>query len=608
MVLTFLPLLLALFICILLIPLIKRFSYKLGYLAQPRSDRWHKSPTPIFGGIAIFFGFILSQIIYFSILGQWDKVPWGLLSGSVIIFTIGLYDDFHPISPLGKLLGQIVAAALVILLGYTSTFFNPRIENEIIAQLPNILFTFIWLVGITNAINLLDNMDGLAGGISLIAACILGFFFWREGNQPLFLVSITLAGSLLGFLFFNFPPASIFMGDSGSLFLGFTLAILAIAQQQQASNVFAVISVPTLLFLLPILDTLLVTITRLMRGQSPTHGGRDHTSHRLIAFGLNERQTLYILYAVALITGIMAAALESINYWMSLALVPILVIVLALLVAYLGRMKVVSNIDVQENPVIAKVIGEITYRRRLLEFGLDFFLISIAFYLSFLANYGLVMNNERLALYLQALPIGLASAYIVNFLVGVYRGVWRYVGLDDFVRYVQASIGCIAIFAGLLFLINSFSDIEWTNDFPSKIILFFGVFLFLSLSTSRSSFKFLDLLFSASQPRIGRERVVIYGASDSGEMAIRWMQMNLGLNYLPVGILADNPLLIGRRIHGVEVIGNYADLEKIITQGSIQGVIITEGLDEMERLNAVKNICKANQCWIKVLRLGFEDL
>jgi len=608
MVFTFFPFFLALLFSVLLIPLIKRLSYKWGYLAEPRLDRWHKSPTPTLGGIAIFLGFILSLSIYFSVLEQWDELPWGILSGSMIIFVIGLYDDFHPISPLAKLLGQILAASLVILLGYTSTFFNPRIENEILAQLPNILFTFVWLVGITNAINLLDNMDGLAGGISLIAACILGYFFWREGNQPLFWISITLAGSLLGYLFFNFPPASIFMGDSGSLFLGFTLAVLAIAQQQQASNVFAVLSVPTLLFLLPILDTLLVMITRLMRGQSPAHGGRDHTSHRLIAFGLNERQTLYILYAIALVTGIMAAALESINYWMSLALVPLLVIVLALVAAYLGRMKVVSSSDVQGSPIIAKVIGEITYRRRLLEFGLDFFLISIAFYLAFLANYGLVMNNERLALYLQTLPIALAGAYLANFLMGVYRGLWRYVGLDDFVRYIQAAVGGIALFAGILFITNSLTDHVWMNDFPSKIILFFGVFLFLSLSTSRSSFKFLDLLFSASQNRIGKERVIIYGASDFGEMAIRWIQMNPRFNYLPVGILADDSLLTGRRIHGIEVLGTFSEIGKILKERAINGVIITEYLDSIEQLNSVKEICKANQCWIKVLRLGFEDL
>ena len=124
-------------------------------------------------------------------------------------------------------------------------------------------------------------------------------------------MSLALAGSLLGFLVYNFPPAKIFMGDSGSLFIGFTLASLAIAnQKQQASDVLAVLGVPTLLFLLPILDTALVTFTRLMRGQSPVQGGRDHTSHRLIAFGLNERQTLFVLYGVALASAVLAAALE----------------------------------------------------------------------------------------------------------------------------------------------------------------------------------------------------------------------------------------------------------------------------------------------------------
>ena len=183
-------------------------------------------------------------------------------------------------------------------------------SNEILAQLPNIVLTFFWLVGITNAINLLDNMDGLAGGISLITALILSYFFWQAGNFSLFLFSMALAGALLAFLIFNYPPASIFMGDSGSLFIGFTLAALAIAQRPQASNVFAVMAVPTLLFLLPILDTSLVTITRLLRGQSPAQGGSDHTSHRLVAFGLSERQTLSVLYGVAIFSGILAAALE----------------------------------------------------------------------------------------------------------------------------------------------------------------------------------------------------------------------------------------------------------------------------------------------------------
>ena len=147
---------------------------------------------------------------------------------SIFIFFLGWYDDVKHISPPAKLIGQIIAAAIVISLGYTTHFFTPKISNNLVAQLPNTVLTFIWLVGITNAINLLDNMDGLAGGISFITTLLLGYLFWRAGNYSLVLVCAAISGSLIGFLIFNYPPASIFMGDSGSMFLGFTLACLAI--------------------------------------------------------------------------------------------------------------------------------------------------------------------------------------------------------------------------------------------------------------------------------------------------------------------------------------------------------------------------------------------
>ena len=602
------PFLLALVFSLGLMPLVKKFCFRVGCIAQPRQDRWHRLPTPTLGGIGIFLAFLFGLFLSLLVTGQWGRIQWAVLSGSGIVFLIGLYDDFKPMTPVAKLVGQILAAALVIGLGYTSTFFNPRIDNEILAQLPNILLTFIWLVGITNAINLLDNMDGLAGGISLITAAILGYFFWRAGNANYLWIALALAGSIVGFLVFNFPPASIFMGDSGSLFLGFTLAVLAIANQQQASNVFAVLSVPTLLFLLPILDTLLVTFTRLLRGQSPAQGGRDHTSHRLIAFGLNERQTLFVLYGVSIITGVMAAALESLNYWMSLALVPFLVIILALLAAYLGGMKVVTNEsgDNERRQTIARVMVELTYRQRLLEVGLDFILIAFAYYLAFLANYGLVMNPERLSLYLQSLPFALASAYIANFFTGVYRGVWRYVSMEDLIRYFQSALGSIALLAAIIFLFDSFNLLNWSISYPSKIVLFFGVFLFLGLAASRSSFKILDFLLSFGRVREGEQRVLIYGAGDSGEMALRWIQMNPQLNYRPVGFVDDDPLMNGRRIHGVAVIGGKEQLEETIDKYRVSGVILTDEVVHDENRNIVIDTCNSRDCWVRSLRLEFE--
>jgi UDP-GlcNAc:undecaprenyl-phosphate GlcNAc-1-phosphate transferase len=270
------------------VPLVREFCFRTGKVKQPRKDRWHHSPTPTLGGIAMFIGFA-GAVIIFGIVNQTTKnLPWHILLGSLIMFSMGVIDDIKPIKPPPKFIIQLVAAGIPIYFGAVIRFFPWPIAN--------IVLTFVWLVGIANAINLLDNMDGLAGGVSMIAALILSYFCWQEGNQALLLLSLSMAGAILGFLVFNFPPAKIFMGDSGSMLLGFTLAALAVARQRQASNVFAIMGVPILLFLLPILDTTLVTITRLMRGQSPAQGGTDHTSHRLIAFGLTERQAVIFLY------------------------------------------------------------------------------------------------------------------------------------------------------------------------------------------------------------------------------------------------------------------------------------------------------------------------
>ena len=591
----------ALGLSLLLVPIVRQVSMRLGYVAKPREDRWHRQPTPILGGVGIFTAFLLSLLVTLLLSGAWNQVRWGVLAGSGLIFLFGLYDVVKHISPPAKLAGQILAAAVVVSQGYTSNFFTPRIPNHIIAQIPNIVLTFIWLVGITNAINLLDNMDGLAGGIALITSGILSIFFWKTGNPGLLAISMALAGSVLGFLFFNFPPASIFMGDSGSQFLGFTLAVLAIARQPQASNVIAVLGVPTLLFLLPILDTMLVMFTRLLRGQSPTQGGRDHTSHRLIAFGLSERQAVLFLYAVALIAGVMAAYLEAVEYWFSLVLMPILVIILALLTAYLGGLKVMTtSLPQKSNRAITRIMLELTFKRRLLEVALDFFLIGVAYYLSFLTYFGFSMDAGGLELFLRSFPIALAGTYVSFFAFGVYRGVWRYIGVGDLLRFLEAVLGCAVLVAGAVFLLYP------SQPYSLKIFIFYAVFLFLGLAASRSSFRILDLL-SGRQTRQAEQRVLICGAGDAGEMALRWILMNPQMNYRPVGFLDDDPFLAGRQIHGVEVLGRLETLETFLENRQIDGVILTPSvLNEDELGERVVNACRQRGCWVRSLRLEFE--
>ena len=600
------PFLLAWALNLLLIPLVRRMSFKLGRVAQPREDRWHHQPTPTLGGVGIFLSFAISLLVCQLIFPDGNWVRWSFLSGSLLMFAVGLYDEFRPMSPAAKLVGQILAATLVISLGYSSTFFTPRLQNNLLAQLPNILFTFIWLIGITNAINLLDNMDGLAGGISLITAGILGYFFWQAGNLPLLWVSLALAGSILGFLVFNFPPAKIFMGDSGSLFLGFTLAVLAIAQQQQASDVFAVIGVPTLIFMLPILDTAMVTITRLMRGQSPARGGRDHASHRLVAFGLSERQALLVLYAVALSSAVMAAALESLNYWLSLVLGPLLILSLVLLTAYLARLKVVTAASPSpQGKAISRLMLELTYRRRILEVILDFFLIGMAYYLAFLARFGLRMDAARLGVYLASLPLALACAYLSMYIFGVYRGVWRYVDFDDLARFLQASLGAGILMAAVIFGLDSTGWVTWTRAYSHLLLAMFGVFLFLGLVLTRSSFKFLDHLAS-QRVQQDEQPVLIVGAGDAGEMALRWISMNPQLKYRPLGLIDPDPLLAGRHIHGIEVLGDLKRLPAILESSQAVGVIVAGGDGDALWLAQLAQVCREHGCWLRRLRLEFE--
>ena len=585
---------------LLLVPAVRALSIRLGRVSKPREDRWHHRPTATLGGVAIYLSLLVGILITTTITGNWDGVQWELLGVSSLVFLLGLYDDLKRMSPPAKLLSQILAAAVAVFLGYTTNFFTPKIPNSIVAQIPNIALTFIWLVGLTNAINLLDNMDGLAGGISLITTMFLSYFFWRGADFSLFPIAMALSGSLLAFLVYNFPPASIFMGDSGSLFLGFTLATMAIARQPQASNVFAVMGVPTLLFMLPILDTTLVTVTRILRGQSPAQGGRDHTSHRLVAFGLSERQTLFVLYSVALLSGIVAIGIETLDYWLSLVLVPLLVLSLALLAAYLGRLKVVVTSAPARAGAITRLMIELTYKRRTFEIILDFLMIGFAYYLAFWTRYGLSMNDESLQLFLRTLPIALIGTYLSFFAFGVYRGVWRYVGVNDLLRYGKATLGGVLLSAVGSTLLNIKSQIS------PVIFILFAVYLLFALAASRSSFKILDQIFG-HQTKGKEERVLIIGAGDAGEMAVRWILMNPGFGYRPVGFLDEDPFNAGREIHGVGILGGFDQLETLLGQKGVDGVVLTGderlSVDLIERITS---ICHARGRWVRTLRLEFE--
>lgn len=281
-------------------PIIKRIALRFRIIDLPSGRKIHLEPIPLLGGLGIAIVFL----VVFSLFSRPSSEILAAIFGSLIILVIGLIDDIYSLPPFLKLSGQILSAWLVIIFGVSISFTNnPNID---------IPLTFLWIVGITNAFNLLDNMDGLSVGI----AGIVSFFFFilssLEGQFLIASFSISLAGACFGFLRYNFRKAQIFMGDTGSMFLGFILSIIGIKLKFFFSVSFSW-AIPIIVLGVPIFDTTLVTISRMIRRVKVSEAAKDHTSHRLVALGLSHTKAVLLLYFVSIILGILSLILTSLQ-------------------------------------------------------------------------------------------------------------------------------------------------------------------------------------------------------------------------------------------------------------------------------------------------------
>jgi len=287
----------ALVVAVAVTPLARWLAPRVGMMDEPNERKIHHSAVPRLGGAAVFLAFIVAAVA----LGErYNFAQFGsILVGATGVSFLGLLDDRWGLRPFVKLVGQVLAALLLYASGiYVGLFHEPLL---------NLLSTVLWVTFITNAINLLDNMDGLAGGVAAIAAAFFGLMCSFSGQYLVGALSIAVLGACLGFLFYNLNPANIFMGDSGALFLGFTLAAIGVKLRFPDNVTFVTWMVPVLVMGLPIFDTTLVIVSRLRRRLNPfTTPGRDHTSHRMIAAGMTKREAVLTLYVVAFVLGLLA--------------------------------------------------------------------------------------------------------------------------------------------------------------------------------------------------------------------------------------------------------------------------------------------------------------
>ncbi len=306
-----LPLVVALVVSFLSTPIVKSFACKVGAIDVPKdARRMHKVPIPRMGGLAIFLGFIISVLLFCPV----DEQMKGILLGSVIIVVMGIIDDITPLRAGLKFIVQILAALIPVYYGVQITCIsNPNLFSD----QPywnfgwlSIPITVLWIVGLTNAVNLIDGLDGLAIGVSSIGALTMLVIAILVAEPQVALVMAALVGACIGFMPYNMNPAKIFMGDTGSTFLGYILACITI---QGLFKFYAVISfmVPFLILGLPIFDTMFAIIRRVSHGQNPMAPDRSHVHHRLIDMGLNQKQAVAVLYVISAILGLSAVVLAT---------------------------------------------------------------------------------------------------------------------------------------------------------------------------------------------------------------------------------------------------------------------------------------------------------
>ncbi len=541
-------------------------------VAVPTADRWHDAPTPTFGGIGIFAGFSVG-LWGAAAAGAYepDKPFVGIYAAIALVFAAGLFDDLFGIPPLGKLAIQGAAAAIVLATGTHVQI----VHNEVLAD----AIAVVWLIGVANAFNLLDNMDGLAASLASIA-----FFFFAVDAVTLHpndaFLAFALAGmfACFGFLPFNLRPrgpALVFMGDSGSQALGFALAALGLSSSWRvAGTTVATFVLPVLVLAVPILDTTLVTIARLLDGRPIHQGGRDHSSHRLVRFGLSERHAVALLGLIALCLGGSSLAYTVLdNYVYTVVGV---VLTFALLVQFGSFL---ADADRGSQPRLADVFS--VHWRRLIEVLVDFFVITASFMAAYVIMFGWPGTTSQRFIRDLTLPVILACRFLAFIPFGLYRSVWRYAGAVDVVAAAAAVV--VSELVALSFMVLT----QDMRDFHRSFFIVDALICMVAIVGSRLAERWL--VTGRRSVRDTARRTLIIGAGRTGRSLLP--ELRESADDRVVGFVDDNPRLRHRRLHGIKVAGRTDELDRILERARPDIVLVTIPDAPREVLDGVLAAC-----------------
>jgi len=592
---------------LMLTPTARALAHRTGLVYVPAIDRWGRRSTAMLGGAAIALA-ALAGVLFgmrgtagaldaLGSLGGLEPQPWmGVALASATMFLVGLADDIAHLRPQVKFVLQLLAGVLLISMGAVIALTPWYVANAVI--------TLLWFVAVTNAVNLLDNMDGVAAGVGGIAAFFLGLAFLRTGAVAAAVAAWALSGATLAFLVYNFHPASIFMGDAGSLFVGSLLAgLVASAPGPTSGSFISVMFVPLAICGVPILDTALVTVTRTLAGRGIAQGGRDHSTHRLVALGLSEKQVALLLYAFATVGGLVALVLTRLARDAALIVGTVFLVAMSLLAAYLGRLHVEHPNESRGSRHVTILMTKLLYKRRLAEILLDVVLVSLAWYAAFRLRFDGRPPAEYAAAFEDTLLLVVAGKILLFAVFGVYRGTWQYASMRDLLRVVGAILtGAVVLFVAGDLLVPALArshSLVYIDALCTAALVLSSRVSFRALELARHSF------VVATEPG---EAVMIYGAGDAGELALREINNNHDLGLLPVCFLDDDVRKHGRYIHGVPVVGGLESVALAAERYRAKVLVIGTRKLKPHVVEAVQGFAERSGLKIVELDLGFRPM
>lgn len=621
-----------LLLSLILTPITKYAAGKLGAVDIPNNRKVHNHSIPRLGGLAIFIAITLTLGMYYFLFPQlFDFIVSGssdafinltqgmlLICAFLLIFFLGIWDDIKSLKPAPKFAVQLIAASLIYFAGFEINIISSSQTDGILNL--NFLISFpltvIWIVGITNAFNLIDGLDGLASGVAIISLSTIAIISLIHGQVGIGLISLLLSGAIMGFLWYNFRPASIFLGDSGSLFLGFALALLSIASYTKTSTAFTIF-VPLFALGLPIIDTLLSMIRRFFSWFLPNKKNienfsfkralksvfrpdKSHIHHQLIERGLSHKHTVLVLYIVSVLFG--AGALVISMTQQNSTIIWVVLLLAGVIKVGVSQLKY-REIDLLHNGIFFTIYNTLVINKRHFRKFLDSLFIVAAFSGSYYLLYPNVFQTFLENEYNAAVVLG--SIYLIQactlWLAGLYKETIRSLGIADVIVIVKS----VAI-AVLVSAVSHYLFFQSILPFNYSTCILNFYFLGTLILGMRVSFHILKYLFYKS--RQNNPRVLICGAGDQGLLALQRL-LNVESNrFTPVGFIDENPSLEGRIVNGFSVFGGHWKLERLIRTRNIDELHIANPNLEPEVMRRIQNIAQKQEIKVRLMHTELKNL